>query len=66
MRPLIPLAAIGLDQPEDESGEPYPPGYCQFPKYSEEYFKQLTAEQLVTRIVYGLPATRVAEDERSK
>lgn len=28
-------------------------GYCHFPKYSEEYFKQLTAEQLVTRIVKG-------------
>jgi phage terminase large subunit GpA-like protein len=24
-----------------------------FPKYGEEYFKQITAEQLVTRIVKG-------------
>src|SRR5688572_26699813 len=31
----------------------HPPGYCHFPKYSEEYFKQLTAEQLVTRFVRG-------------
>jgi phage terminase large subunit GpA-like protein len=31
----------------------YPPGYCHFPKYSEEYFKQLTAEQFVTRVVKG-------------
>jgi phage terminase large subunit GpA-like protein len=42
-----------LDRPTEESGEPYPPGYCHFPKYSEEYFKQITAEQLVTRIVKG-------------
>lgn len=27
---------------------PDPPGYCRFPHYGEEYFKQLTAEQLVT------------------
>jgi phage terminase large subunit GpA-like protein len=44
---------LRLDRPTDESGSPYPPGYCHFPKYSEEYFKQLTAEQLVTRIVKG-------------
>lgn len=28
---------------------PLPPGWCHFPKYDEEYFKQLTSEQLVTR-----------------
>jgi phage terminase large subunit GpA-like protein len=44
---------LRLDRPTEESGEPYPPGYCHFPKYSEEYFRQLTAEQLVTRIVKG-------------
>jgi phage terminase large subunit GpA-like protein len=44
---------LRLDRPTEESGEPYPPGYCHFPKYGEEYFKQLTAEQLVTRIVKG-------------
>ena len=44
---------LRLDRPTEESGEPYPPGYCHFPKYSEEYFKQLTTEQLVTRIVKG-------------
>ena len=44
---------LHLDRPTEESGEPYPPGYCHLPKYSEEYFKQLTAEQLVTRIVKG-------------
>jgi phage terminase large subunit GpA-like protein len=44
---------LRLDRPTEESGDPYPPGYCHFPKYSEEYFKQLTAEQLVTRVVKG-------------
>lgn len=29
-------------------GGSYPLGYCHFPKYGEEYFKQLTAERLVT------------------
>lgn len=27
----------------------YPPGYCHFPEYDEEYFKQLTAEHLFIR-----------------
>jgi len=44
---------LHLDRPTEESGAPYPSGYCHFPKYGEEYFKQLTAEQLVTRIVKG-------------
>jgi phage terminase large subunit GpA-like protein len=44
---------LHLERPTEESGAPYPPGYCHFPKYGEEYFKQLTAEQLVTRIVKG-------------
>ena len=44
---------LRLDRPTEESGEPYSPGYCHFPKYGEEYFQQLTAEQLVTRIVKG-------------
>lgn len=39
------------DAPTDEQkteGTGFPPGYCHFPKYGEEYFKQLTAERLVT------------------
>jgi phage terminase large subunit GpA-like protein len=28
---------------------------CHFPEYNTEYFKQLTAEQLVTKIVKGYP-----------
>jgi phage terminase large subunit GpA-like protein len=44
------------DRPADEdvaNGIPFPPGYCHFPRYSEEYFKQITAEELVTKIVKG-------------
>jgi len=48
---------LRLDRPTEESGEPYPPSYCHFPKYGEEYFKQITAEQLVTRIVKGYRRT---------
>jgi phage terminase large subunit GpA-like protein len=36
-------------------GASYPPGACHFPQYGEEYFRQLTAERLVTRIVKGFP-----------
>jgi phage terminase large subunit GpA-like protein len=38
-----------------EAGASYPPGACHFPQYGEEYFRQLTAERLVTRIVKGFP-----------
>jgi phage terminase large subunit GpA-like protein len=48
---------LHLERPTDESSEPYPPGYCHFPKYGEEYFKQITAEQLVTRVVTGYRRT---------
>jgi hypothetical protein len=48
---------LRLDRPTEESGEPYPPGYCHFPRYGEEYFKQLTAEQLVTKVVKGYRRT---------
>ena len=44
---------LRLERPTEESGEAFPPGYCHFPRYGEEYFKQLTAEQLVTRVVKG-------------
>jgi len=43
---------LRLDRPTEE-GNPYPPGYCHFPRYGAEYFKQITAEQLVTRMVKG-------------
>lgn len=38
---------FNLDKPVD--GAQYPAGYCHFPQYEEEFFKQLTAEQLVTK-----------------
>jgi phage terminase large subunit GpA-like protein len=41
---------LKIDPPTDEAraaGETYAPGYCHFPQYGEEFFKQLTAEQLV-------------------
>jgi phage terminase large subunit GpA-like protein len=47
---------LRLDRPTDEDldkGASFPPGYCHFPRYSDEYFKQITAEQLVTKIVKG-------------
>ena len=37
---------LRLDRPED--GTEFPAGYCHFPQHGEEYFKQLTAEQLIT------------------
>ncbi len=46
---------LRLERPTEESGEPFPAGYCHFPRYNEEFFKQLTAEQLVTRVVNGYP-----------
>lgn len=30
------------------SGDTFPPGFCHFPEYGEDYFQQLTAEQQVT------------------
>src|SRR5436190_757525 len=44
---------LRLDRPTAESGKAYPAGYCHFPQYGEEFFKQITAEQLVTRVVKG-------------
>jgi phage terminase large subunit GpA-like protein len=38
---------LGLDRPTEESGAPFPPGYCHFPEYGEEHFKQLTSEQRI-------------------
>lgn len=41
------------ERPTEESGDPYPFGYCHFPEYPEEYFKGLTAEEVVPRLVKG-------------
>ena len=43
-----------LKQTRNEDGS-IPHGYLHFPEYNTEYFKQLTAEQLVTKIVKGYP-----------
>ncbi len=40
---------LGLDGPT-QPGEAFPGGYCHFPEYGEEFFKQLTAEQLVKSV----------------
>lgn len=37
-----------LRLPVPKPTESAPPGYCHFPEYDEEYFRQLTAEHLVT------------------
>lgn len=34
---------------EKLDGQPTPKGYCHFPEYDQEYFKQLTAEKVVVR-----------------
>jgi phage terminase large subunit GpA-like protein len=47
---------LQLHPPTDEqkaAGKGYPYGYCHYPEYSEEFFKQVTAEQLVVRVVKG-------------
>jgi len=41
------------EKPTVESGEPFPFGYCHFPEYPEEYFRGLTAEEIVPRLVKG-------------
>ncbi len=38
---------------EGETYPPYPPGYCHFPELDREFFRQLTAEHYVTRVVKG-------------
>jgi phage terminase large subunit GpA-like protein len=40
---------------EQGRGVEYPPGYCHFPQYAEEYFKQLVSEVVVTTMVKGYP-----------
>ncbi len=33
--------------------DPHPPGFCHFPEYPEEFFRMMTAEQLVVRYSKG-------------
>lgn len=39
---------LKLPIPDMELDEEHSPGYCHFPKYDREYFRQITAEQLMT------------------
>jgi phage terminase large subunit GpA-like protein len=41
---------LRLEPPTKESGDPLPPGWCHFPEHGEEYFRQITAEHLVSTI----------------
>jgi len=52
--------------PDLENGEPWPIGYCHFPRYSRDYFDQLTAEHLVTRVVAGGFKKSVWEKRRER
>lgn len=38
-----------LNMEKGDIGKSNPPGYCHFPNYPEEYFKQLCSEQYVTK-----------------
>lgn len=43
-------------QADADAAPVYPPGYCHFPEaYDDEFFNQLTAEQIRTRYVRGFP-----------
>lgn len=47
---------LRLDPPTAEEaakGATFPPGYCHFPQYAEEHFKQLTSEVVVTTATKG-------------
>ena len=44
---------LKAERPTVESGDPFPWGYCHHPQYGEEYFKGLTAEEIVPRLVKG-------------
>lgn len=49
-------AWLWLEPPSEEArkhGVKYPAGYCHFPEYSEEHFRQLTAEQIRERQTKG-------------
>ena len=37
------------DPPTYPERDGFPPGWCHFPRYEEEYFKQLTAEEIVVK-----------------
>jgi phage terminase large subunit GpA-like protein len=43
--------------PDVQRGEQWPTGFCHFPQYGKEYFEQLCAEQLITRLKGGMKRT---------
>jgi phage terminase large subunit GpA-like protein len=49
---------LRLRKPSDESGEMCPAGFCHFPRYDEEYFRQLTSESAVEGRWEPLPNRR--------
>jgi len=42
---------LKLEPPKED--EPVPYGYCHFPEYEQEHFKQLTAEELQVKFIRG-------------
>jgi phage terminase large subunit GpA-like protein len=42
-----------LQQEIPAEGEPFPTGWCTFPEYEEEHFKQMTGERRVMKLVRG-------------
>jgi phage terminase large subunit GpA-like protein len=57
---------LRLEKPSDEllaNGSGYPAGYCHYPQFDEEFFKQLTAEELMVRVVKGY---RVSEWQKTR
>lgn len=44
---------LNLDKPIETEWKDYPDGYMFIPEYPDEYFKQLTAEHIVTKVIKG-------------
>jgi phage terminase large subunit GpA-like protein len=56
---------LRLAPPTEESGEAFPAGYCHFPRYEEDYFRQLTSESFIKgHWVLGANARNEALDAR--
>ncbi len=57
---------LKMRRPDEEN--PYPPGWCHFPEYDEEFFKQLTAEiQVIEMNRKGVPVVvwkRIRENHK--
>jgi phage terminase large subunit GpA-like protein len=56
---------LNLDGAKDDGI--FPPGFCHFPEYGEDFFKMITAEQLMKRSVNGKTVYRwVKTNERNE